>query len=84
MGQINQKRLQNERKFSDWIDRQGGGRKYWFDVKGRFGWKAKYVKEVNINDETIRFYQEIFDEKGNLVEIHDKFPVDKGHNKVKE
>ena len=34
-------------------------------------------------EETVAFYQEIFDGKGNLVEIHEKFPVDKGHRKVK-
>jgi len=35
-------------------------------------------------EETVKFYQEVYDTDGNLVEIHEKFPVDKGHRKVKE
>ena len=29
-----------------------------------------------------RFWQEVYDDHGKLVEIHEKFPVDKGHRKV--
>ena len=46
------------------------------------GWKARYVKEVDKYENTIRFYQEIFDDKGKLVEIHVKFPEDTGHKKI--
>jgi len=74
----------NEKKFPNWKELSGGGRKYWLEVEGRHGWKAKYVKEVNSMEETVRFYQEVYDTDGNLVEIHEKFPVDKGHRKVKE
>lgn len=42
------------------------------------------MKEVNANEETTRFFQEIYDEKGVLSEIHEKFPVDKGHKRVAE
>jgi hypothetical protein len=35
-------------------------------------------------EETTKFYQEIFDKKGSLIEIHEKFPVDRGHRKLKE
>ena len=59
-----------------------GGRRYCFDVSGRTGWIARYVKEVNADEETVRFYQEIHDENGRLVEIHEKYPVDKGHQFV--
>lgn len=76
------KRGQNEKKFSKWVDLPGGGRRYWFEVKGKFGWKAKYVKEVDAGEETTRFCQEIYDERGDLVETHEKFPIDKGHRKV--
>ena len=34
------------------------------------------------NEETVKFYQEIYDPEGNLIEIHEKFPVDLGHRKV--
>jgi len=61
-----------------------GGRKYWFETKGRHGWKARYVKEVNAIEETLKFYQEVYNEKGILIEIHEKFPVDRGHRKLKE
>jgi hypothetical protein len=30
----------------------------------------------------VRFYQEIYDDAGKLVEIHRKYPVDQGHQKV--
>lgn len=60
------------------------GREYWIDIHGKHGWRARYIKEVNEIEETLRFYQEIYDDKGNLIEIHEKFPVDKGHIKAKE
>jgi hypothetical protein len=59
-----------------------GGRRYEYEVAGHHGWIAKYVKVVNASEDTIRFCQEIYDEDGQLVEVHEKFPVDKGHRKV--
>ncbi|MBI3592383.1 MAG: hypothetical protein HY099_02700 [Nitrospirae bacterium] len=76
------KRSLNERKFPYLEKLANGGRKYWLEVNGRHGWKAKYVKEVDVNEETVGFYQEIYDDKGNLVEIHEKYPVDRGHRKL--
>ena len=76
------KRQLNERKFTNWEEVSNGGRKYWLEIKGIHGWKAKYIKEVNVMEETIKFYQEVYDDKGNLIEIHEKFPVDKGHRKM--
>ena len=52
------------------------------DVRGRLGWLARYWKEVDANETTLRFWQEIYDDQGNLVEIHEKFPIDKGHKKA--
>ena len=75
-------REQNERKFPDWEALSSGGRRYWLDVLGRQGWKARYVKEVDVNEVTVRFYQEIYDETGKLVEVHEKYPLDRGHQKV--
>ena len=77
-------RAQNERKFGHWEELSGGGRRYWFEVAGRYCWKARYVKEVDLNDETVKFWQEIYDNHGALVEVHEKYPVDKGHQKVQE
>ena len=72
----------NERKFKNWTALQGGGRRYWYDVPGRQGWKARYVKEVNESEETVRFYQQIYDQDGQLVEVHQKYPEDTGHRRV--
>lgn len=75
-------RPQNEKKFGSWEDLPGGGRRYWLDVLGRQGWCARYLKEVDASESTLRFRQEIYDEQGRLVEVHDKYPVDKGHQKA--
>lgn len=75
-------RKQNERKFSQWDELPGGGRRYRLDVPGKLGWLARYLKEVDANETTLRFWQEIYDDRGKLVETHEKFPVDKGHLKM--
>jgi hypothetical protein len=51
---------------------------------GHSGWRARYVKEVDAKEVTRKFHQEIFNEQGELVEIHEKYPVDKGHRRVQE
>jgi hypothetical protein len=75
-------RSRNEQKFGQWDELPGGGRRYRLDVPGRFGWLGRYLKEVDANEMTVRFWQEIYDDTGKLVETHEKFPVDKGHRKV--
>jgi hypothetical protein len=37
---------------------------------------------VDKSELTIRFYQAIYDNNGQLIEIHEKYPVDTGHTKV--
>lgn len=76
------KRQANEKKYEHWQELSPDGRRYWLDVPGLHGWMARYVKEVDVAEQTIRFYQEIFDGDGRLVEIHEKYPVDKGHTRV--
>jgi hypothetical protein len=73
------KRAQNEQKFGSWDELPGGGRRYWYDVHGRSGWRARYVKEVDDAESTVRFCQEIYDVDGRLREVHQKYPVDLGH-----
>ena len=51
-------------------------------MTGRLGWLARYVKVVDASEQTERFWQEIYDETGILREIHEKYPVDKGHQKA--
>ncbi|WP_454061889.1 hypothetical protein [Candidatus Nitrospira salsa] len=75
-------REHNERKFPNWAILSTGGRRYWLDVQGRQGWKARYVKEVDTQEITVRFYQEIYNDVGKLIEVHHKYPVDLGHQKV--
>ena len=77
-------RPQNERKFRNWEEVAGGGRLYWFDVAGRYGWRARYLKEVDAKETTLRFWQEIYDDQGMLVEVHEKYPVDTGHRRIRE
>lgn len=76
------KRKQNEKDFEFWRESISGGRVYWFDVIGRKGGKARYIKEVDSNEKTIAFRQEIFNKDGKMTEIHEKFPIDKGHIKL--
>ncbi len=80
---IEDKRKLNEKKFPNRKLLSNGGRKYWIEIIGKHGFKARYIKEVDSREETVKFYQEIYDSKGNLIEIHEKFPVDKGHRKIK-
>lgn len=76
------KRVRNEKAFPNWVELSTGGRRYWYEILGRHGWKARYVKETGAGETTTRFYQEIYDEHGSLVEVHQKYPVDTGHQKV--
>ncbi|MDQ1266899.1 MAG: hypothetical protein QG635_2052 [Bacteroidota bacterium] len=78
----NKKRKENEKKFSNWFEDVNGVRMYFYEVQGNYGWKARYVKEVDNNENTVRFYQEIYNNNGVLVEIHEKYPIDKGHLEV--
>ena len=75
-------REQNEKKFGAWSEMPGGGRLYRLEIAGRFGWRACYFKEVDSNEITVRFWQEIYDDQDTIVEIHEKYPVDKGHRKL--
>jgi hypothetical protein len=78
----NNKRTQNEKIFSDWEEMPDGSRMYWFEIEGRIGWKARYIKTVNYQEVTLSFRQEIYNETGILVEVHEKYPIDKGHIKI--
>ncbi|HBT47680.1 MAG TPA: hypothetical protein DEA73_07380 [Peptococcaceae bacterium] len=81
---VQARRRQNEKKFGNWEELLDGGRRYWYEVSGRIGWKARYIKEVDNNENTLRFYQEIYNSEGKLIEIHEKYPIDRGHQKVGE
>lgn len=74
-------RKQNERRFNSWSEAVDGGRIYRRTVQGKYGWSATYFKEVDAEDNTLRFWQEIYDTNGVLRETHAKFPIDTGHRK---
>jgi hypothetical protein len=75
-------REQNERKFGIWQELPNGGRRYTRDYTGRAGGRARYIKDVDADETTIRFAQEIYDRAGRLIAVHEKFPVDLGHRDV--
>ncbi len=72
-------REQNERRFPEWEELSGDGRMYYRVIKGRVRGYARYVKEVDADETTIRITQEIYDDDGKLVSIHQKYPEDTGH-----
>jgi hypothetical protein len=76
------KREQNERKFDEWEVLPNGGRRYRMKIEGRHEWKAIYMKDVNADEITLSFWQEIYNEQNELVEIHRKYPINKGHRKA--
>ena len=75
-------RAQNERKFKHWEELPNGGRRYIREFAGRAGGRARYIKEVDADERTTRFAQEIYDQTGRLVAVHEKFPVDLGHKQL--
>ncbi len=80
---MNEKQWQkNEIEYESWIEKEDGGRIYWFEISVKLGWKAKYLKEVNNEEVTIKFWQEVYDDNNVIKEIHEKYPVDKGHQKL--
>ena len=83
MNKVNKsKRRQNERKFEYWEEFSDGSRQYWYDVPGQQGWSARYLKKVDDTETTLKFWQEIYNEYNELVEIHVKYPVDTGHQRL--
>lgn len=84
MTEIDKKKQLNEKKFPHWEELPNGGRRYWLEITGKHGHKARYIKEVDNGENTIKFWQEIYDDRGILVEIHGKYPRDLGHKKVKK
>ena len=51
---LKSKRINNEKKFKLW-KKKSHGRIYWREIEGKYGWKAKYIKEVDENENTVSF-----------------------------
>jgi hypothetical protein len=47
-----------------------GGRRYVREFAGRVGGRARYIKEVDASERTVRFLQEIYDVTDRLVAMH--------------
>jgi hypothetical protein len=76
------KRERHEQRFPEWEDLENGGRIYSYRHKGSNNYTVRYVKVVDEREQTVSFYQELYDNTGKLIEIHQKYPVDTGHKKV--
>lgn len=46
------KQQKNEKQYKNWNETYAGGRVYWYEIPGKHGWKARYVKEVDSDEET--------------------------------
>jgi hypothetical protein len=77
-------RKENERAFPNWDELADGGRCYWRERPGGDFGKCRYVKIVDQNENTVSFTQEIYDDAGSLIEIHQKYPADTGHRYLTE
>lgn len=53
----NAKRLKNEKEFDKWEELPAGGRRYYFDVQGKNGGFARYIKITDIEEKTLSFVQ---------------------------
>ncbi len=75
------KRATNEREYPNWKELENGGRLYWRDIPSKDGSSkiARYEKIVDVNENTVSFTQKILNAEGKILEIHEKFPINKGH-----
>jgi hypothetical protein len=71
-------RKKNEKEYGNWIDLPDGTRRYWYDRQGKNGFQ-RMVKIVDIDENTLFVIQEIYNDNNQLMEIHQKFPIDTGH-----
>lgn len=77
-------RDQNEKKFRNWLELPDGGRRYWKDRRGAVtGWQ-RMVKVVDGDENTLLIVQEVYNDNNDLIERHQKYPVDTGHQVLNE
>jgi hypothetical protein len=75
-------REQNEKEYRNWIDLPDGGRRYWRDRKGRITGIQRMVKTVDAQENALSVVQEIYNDEGEIIERHQKFPQDTGHQVI--
>lgn len=72
-------RRQNEKDFGNWDELPDGGRRYWAERQGKVSGRQRMIKVVDADEKTLLVVQEIYDDQGELMERHQKYPVDTGH-----
>lgn len=77
-------REQNEKRFRHWDELPGGGRRYWTERRGIIDGFQRMIKIVDADEHTMLVVQEIYDETGTLVERHQKYPTDTGHQVLRD
>jgi hypothetical protein len=75
-------REQNEKRFKNWIALPNGGRRYWTDRAGAVNGFQRMVKIVAKDETTLQLIQEVYDDDGELIERHQKYPADTGHQRL--
>jgi len=65
-----------------WDELPNGGRCYYRLIRGKVAGYAHYVKIVDADEVTLSIVQEVYDDNGHLIALHEKYPVDKGHQNV--
>jgi hypothetical protein len=75
-------REQNERRFLEWEDLPDGGRRYVRRIAGRVSGYALCIKIVDSDENTVQLVQEIYNEQGQLIGRHQKYPEDTGHEVI--
>jgi hypothetical protein len=81
-GEIMAKRRHNERDYHGWTDLPDGGRRYWKDRRGVQSGFQRMVKVVDANEITLLVVQEVYNDDNELIETHQKFPIDSEHKYV--
>jgi len=84
---VAKRRKQNEREWPQWENLPPRRRRYWLRRAGADWGHQILLKEVVFDsktqlEETVRMWQEIYDDHGKLVASHQKYPIDTGHRKV--
>ncbi len=74
-------RQQNEKRFKHWEDLPDGKRRYWLDRPGIISGFQRMVKLVDSDEATLQVIQEVYNDAHILVERHQKYPVDSGHER---
>jgi hypothetical protein len=75
-------REQNERRFQNWQEFSDGTRRYWMDRAGAVSGFQRMIKVVDADEKTMQVLQEIYNDEGELIERHQKYPVDTGHERL--